>query len=738
MPTTTKEYYKDSFTHINEELLKTDLLLFIHSLKHEIESKTTSTERIQGIFLTKQKFDSLTNNEISADNWFTITHSKEIEKECKPYTQALSELEQKISLKSKNSIEKNIDLKFPKLAAVYGLCKQEITIILICLLLRKSKNYESLFRFLNNDKLKKNPDIGLILEIICQTDKEKLTTQNYFLSNAPLIKHNIIEFIESSEPEFLSTQIKLNDRIADFLFEKETIDKHLIKYAELIHPQTTTEHQSLLQDTQDKLTNLSNIRSNQDNLIISLSGPTGSGKKSAALYFCQTIQTLLLEIDLEAISTQNNSKKLIDLSFRESLLTQAALYFSNADLLLEDNPTAGKLNNILLKSVQTNKSIIVLSGRRRFENKQWNAIPGFITLKLPVPEYAERRQIWEAGLSGYSQISNTDIKDLAGKFRLTQGQIHDAMATAENIAKKRSTENNRITMTDLYKGCRIQSNTKLNSLAQKINPKYTWNDIVLPQDQLDQLREITNHVANKHLVYKEWGFDQKLSLGKGLNILFCGTSGTGKTMAAEIVANKLHLDLFKIDLSSIVSKYIGETEKNLSKIFSEAETSNAILFFDEADALFGKRSEVKDAHDRYANIETGYLLQKMEEYTGIVVMATNMKKNMDSAFVRRMHFTIEFPFPAHDSRLQIWEKIFPKQTPINESIDYLFLSNKLNISGGNIKNIALTSAFYAAGDGKVVTMAHVIQACKREYQKMGKACSRNDFGEYYQLLEKVN
>jgi SpoVK/Ycf46/Vps4 family AAA+-type ATPase len=244
-----------------------------------------------------------------------------------------------------------------------------------------------------------------------------------------------------------------------------------------------------------------------------------------------------------------------------------------------------------------------------------------------------------------------------------------------------------------------------------------------------------NYVKYQQIVYHDWGFEAKISLGKGLNILFSGVSGTGKTMAAEIIANELDLELYKIDLSCVVSKYIGETEKNLSAIFKEAESANAILFFDEADALFGKRSEVKDAHDRYANIEINYLLQKMEEHEGIVIMASNFPKNIDEAFTRRMHFSLEFPFPNEEDRLNIWEKIFPGQTPKSRDIDYKFLAKCFKISGGNIKNIALNAAFLAADNSGKVHMKNVIYAVKREYQKMGKLYSVKDFGKYASLLE---
>ena len=273
---------------------------------------------------------------------------------------------------------------------------------------------------------------------------------------------------------------------------------------------------------------------------------------------------------------------------------------------------------------------------------------------------------------------------------------------------------------DLYTACRLQSNRKLAELAQKITPHYIWGDIVLPADRMQQLQEILHYVRHRARVYDEWGFNRKLALGKGLNVLFAGPSGTGKTMAADIMAGELRLDLYKIDLSSVVSKYIGDTEKNLSKIFTEAETSNAILFFDEADALFGKRSEVRDAHDRYANIEISYLLQKMEEYQGVVILATNLRKNMDDAFVRRMHFCVEFPFPNEKSRLRIWQQIWPEETPRSRELDLDLLSRQFEVAGGNIRNIALAAAFQAASDGQVVNMNHLIHATRREYQKMGK------------------
>jgi SpoVK/Ycf46/Vps4 family AAA+-type ATPase len=235
-------------------------------------------------------------------------------------------------------------------------------------------------------------------------------------------------------------------------------------------------------------------------------------------------------------------------------------------------------------------------------------------------------------------------------------------------------------------------------------------------------------------VYDRWGFGKKLSLGKGLIALFSGPSGTGKTLSAEILARELGLDLYRIDLSCVVSKYIGETEKNLSRMFAEAQESNAILFFDEADALFGKRSEVKDAHDRYANIEINYLLQRVEEFEGVIILASNLSKNIDAAFVRRLSFMVEFPFPDEGHRLRIWRGIFPRQAPVAEDLDFAFLACKFRIAGGNIKNVALAAAFQAAEAGQAISMVHLVAALKREYQKLGKVCEKADFEQYYEQV----
>jgi ATP-dependent 26S proteasome regulatory subunit len=348
-----------------------------------------------------------------------------------------------------------------------------------------------------------------------------------------------------------------------------------------------------------------------------------------------------------------------------------------------------------------------------------------------LPSYYERRRVWADLLEG-AAVSAAEIDAIAGRFVLDKKRITDVVLHTKML--KNSSE---VTIDAIYDTCRSRIYRKMGVYARRLIPRYRLKDIVLPDDQMHHLQEICSHLRHRHTVYFKWGFENRFALGKGLNILFSGSSGTGKTMAADIIANEFKLDLYQIDLSAIVSKYIGETEKNLSRIFKEASSGNLILFFDEADALFGKRSEVKDAHDRYANIEIDYLLQKMEDHEGIVILATNLSKNIDEAFLRRLHFSLEFPFPDENQRLLIWKKIFPPETPIEADIEFSFLAERFSLSGGNIKNVAMTAAFYAAEDESAVRMPHIILALKRELQKMGKLCVKADFGRYYAVLERA-
>jgi ATPase family associated with various cellular activities (AAA) len=349
-----------------------------------------------------------------------------------------------------------------------------------------------------------------------------------------------------------------------------------------------------------------------------------------------------------------------------------------------------------------------------------------IVIPATPPTFAERRAAWVA------HAGTEAVDDVAAKFRLSIRQIADAASVARLTARARgdAVPAGR----DLDLGARRASSTRLAELASRLDAPFSWADLVIPDRQLEVLRSISAYLRHRDLVLSEWGYDRAVARTQGLKVLFAGESGTGKTMAGQVLASDLGLDLYRLDLATVVSKYIGETEKNLERVFAAAEGSNAILFFDEADALFGKRSEVRDAHDRYANIEVAYLLQKMEGYPGAVILATNFRQNMDDAFLRRLDVVVDFPFPKPEDRERIWKLVLPDTAPIRGDIDIGFLAERFKLSGGSIRNCSLTAAFMAADAGGSIGMEHLVRAVALEYGKLGRLTIEPDFDQFYDLI----
>jgi ATP-dependent 26S proteasome regulatory subunit len=732
--------YSSTKENLIDELRWVSHLITAHVLRLRHVNFYEGLKDFREFFISDKEIDALL-----ASNIFERNEQIDIERKKKiiDLLGNAEKLRKEINKSAEESIANNIFLPISQVAKCFRLSEFELKTLMICLAPQLDTRYEKLYAYLQNDGTKRHPTIDLIFSLMDLSFEERISARDYFAAQAPLFKFRILEFLENEYAKnipLLSKHLKVNDRIAGYLLDSGFIDNEFKQIAELYYPEQELSSLILPETVKEHLIKFITWYKNESsekkqNIIFFFYGSYGAGKQEAAGTLCREIGLPLLIIDLEAIQNfELPLKHILELAFRESLLLPAALYFKNTGAIF--NEKSHYQSEIFLKTVNENSWFSFISSSHSIDIQGQLAFQRFIQVEFTIPDYTQRQQLWQFYLNGqHSTSKEVDLDAVASKFNFTKGQIQDAIAAASNRVCFRSPEHGQITMQDIYEGCRAQSNQKLKTLSQKIKPKYLWQDIVLPKDQMAQLREITNYVKYKHLVYGDWGFDRKLSLGKGLNVLFSGPSGTGKTMVAEIMSNELHLDLYKIDLSTVVSKYIGETEKNLSKIFKEAETSNAILFFDEADALFGKRSEVKDAHDRYANIEIGYLLQKMDEYVGTVILATNLRKNVDDAFIRRMHFIVEFPFPAENYRLLIWQKIFPKETPRSDNIDYNFLARKFNMSGGNIKNITLAAAFCAADDGGIVNMKHLIQATKREFQKIGKLCEKTDFGKHFELLQ---
>lgn len=706
--------YKTNLEHLLDELKRIDLIVSFHCRRFRKEHGERA-DGFQGLFISDNEIDTILKiHPCSTESY----PDADLEK--------IDALVEEIGRKKLKTIREGKTLRLQTLLELFHLTPFELDALLICLAPELDLRYEKLYSYLHDDVTRKRPTVDLVMRLLCYSLEEKFEARKYFTSTAPLISNRLLSFTGDDQLPLLSKALKVDEKVISFLLGTDEIDQRIRNFATLIEPKRSFDDIISIENHKNALMELIKILSiTKTQAMFFFQGPYGTGKKMTAEAVCRELGIPLLVVDSKGLKG-GESLETLKLILREAMLQGSSLYFEGFDALLEKDSGASVPD--LLRYMDSFPNLIFFSGEITLEPKGTIKNHSFIRIDYSLPSFTLRKLLWKSFMDGHS--SDVDIDALAIKFKFSGGQIRDAIFTAQNAASAKG--KSELSMEDLYQGCRVQSNNNLSLMARKIDPRYAWEDIILPEDAKKQLKEVAGHIKYRGVVYADWGFDRKLSLGKGLNILFSGPSGTGKTMAAEIIAREVELDLYKIDLSNVVSKYIGETEKNLSKIFKEAGTSNAILFFDEADALFGKRSEVKDAHDRYANIEIGYLLQKMEEYDGVVILATNLSKNIDDAFLRRMQIVIEFPFPDETQRKLIWAGIFPKDAPIAADIDYKFLSEKLKLAGGNIKNIALTAAFYAAENSRGIGMHHIMQASRREYQKIGKPFLKADFEPYYE------
>ena len=613
----------------------------------------------------------------------------------------------------------------------FGLSPFDADVILLALAPEIDLRYEKIYAYLQDDVTRKRPTIELALNLLCPTLEAKLEHRARFAPNSALISQRVLQTVADPnqvEPSSLARYLKLDDQIKRTLLDESGLDDRLKSFCQLVDPGVAWNSAPLDPQTKQALLRLAlDAKSSGKALRLYFQGPGGPEKREAAEALSASLGAKLLVARMDRLPESSNPDLLSSLLVREAQLQGAVLYISSLDDFHGTDAALRRRN--FLDGLASNNAVTIFTGKLPWDPQLSTAV-GVVTIPFEVPDYQQRYSHWESELSGLgASLQTKDISVLAGRFRLTPFQITQAAATAQSVCEWRracaeegkTPSPSTPSLDEFSAAARSQCGHELAALAHKIEPRYGWDDLILSSDPKTQLQEMCFQAECRPLVYEQWGFDRKLSLGKGLNVLFAGPPGTGKTMAAEVIAHQLRLDLYRIDLSQVVSKYIGETEKNLDRIFNAAENSNAILFFDEADALFGKRSEVRDSHDRYANIEISYLLQKMEEYQGISILATNLRQNLDDAFVRRLQAIIEFPFPDEESRRRIWETVFPKEAPVAQDVRFDLLAREVRLAGGNIKNIALAAAFYAAADGAVVRTAHLVQAARREYQKLARS-----------------
>lgn len=598
------------------------------------------------------------------------------------------------------------------LSNIFSLSKFERDILLLCAGMELDPSISFLCRKVKNSPEVPYPTFSLALAVFREPHWSALNPAS------PLRLWQLIE-IEDGET-LTGSRLRINERVLHYLAGVSSLDGRLagivkpVSSGRILVPSHKEIAKQILSSIhkQDGFPNLP---------LIQLHGEDEAGKREIAANVCEN-----LGIQLYLIRASEIPEDPIERNRLQRLWDREA-FLENNVLMVEWNEEANPNSLPALSFLENSNRMTFISGAEPLHIGERS----MIYFEVDKPTTIEQKDLWETELNSIPNNKNGSIQTLVSQFNLSSPDISSVSRELLGRLKDGNgiiAENDGSLSEELWNICQSRVRAQMGNLAMRINPVAGWKDLVLPEQQHNILREVAIHVRQRYKVYEVWKFAEKSSRGLGISALFAGVSGTGKTMAAEVLANELNLDLYRVDLSSVVSKYIGETEKNLRRVFDAAEEGGAILLFDEADALFGRRSEVKDSHDRYANIEVSYLLQRMEDYRGLAILTTNMKSALDTAFLRRIRFIVEFPFPDAENRAAIWKRVFPDETP-TEGLDISHLS-KLNIAGGNIKNIAMNAAFLAVDAGEPVRMNHLIRAAGSEYAKIEKTLTEAEKGRW--------
>jgi hypothetical protein len=600
-----------------------------------------------------------------------------------------------------------------QLCQKFGLTEFEQSILAFCAAVEIDLRFPKLCAEVHGTEHQYNPTFGLALSALPNPHWSALAP------DSPLRYWKLLEL--DSVDTLTNTSLHIDERILHYLVGVKTTDPLLTGTTELCQEtkELTLSHQILA----ERIEALWQFGSSPDVLpIIQLSGSEIEDKIDIAQAVCDRFERRVSILSCHRIPL--NSKELesfIRRLQRECILECKALLLNCDDIDSSDKLQQASINQLL----EEFKGFLIIMTLSPFQGVKRQ----MIRFDVPKPEPQEQLIAWETSVAELKTQLNgqakylpdsdhlrQDLQELTSQFQLSTSMIRRACTAAVGQLAMPSAPSLKQA---LWQSCRVQARPGLDELAERIESKLSWEDLVLPPLQKGTLKEISAHVRQKAKVYEDWGFASKSRRGLGITALFSGPSGTGKTLAAGVLANELNLDLYKIELSAVVSKYIGETEKNLQRIFDAAESGGVILLFDEADSIFGKRSEVKDSKDRNANLEVSYLLQRMESYPGMAILTTNLQSNLDPAFMRRLRFVTQFSMPDAAHRAEIWRRIFPANTP-TEGLNAERLA-QLNTPGGNIRIIALNAAFMAADAAEPVQMKHILRATQTEYEKLGKS-----------------
>jgi hypothetical protein len=605
----------------------------------------------------------------------------------------------------------------------------DLDVVLLALGPEVDRRYERLYGYLQDDVNRRRPTVDLALDLLTGTVEERLAARGAFGTAAPLLAERLIRLVPDPRvvaPPLLAHVIVPDEQVVDALLGRPAgLDRRLTGACRLTTPHNVEEtpETALAEDDLRALRRAVGAAWGARPLLLHLRGPEGSGQGAVAATLAASVGGPLLELDLAALPADDTAPEIVALAVRAAALHGALLHVR--DVPAVRTPEHRATRAALAEHLARHRGVVLLSGAQPWAPLGREPL-GVLEIPCALDDARSRRGVWVRALHRHGVPAPADVLDaLADRFVLGPARIEDAVRTALAAAHWRAAAAGAPTRAaptgaELFAAARRQTGEALAALARRVDLVHGWSDLVLPDDSTAALHEMCSRVAHRRRVLSDWCFGRAMSHGKGISALFHGPPGTGKTMAAAVIARELGLDLFAIDLAGVVDKYIGETEKNLERLFTAAEESNAILLFDEADALFGKRSDVRDSHDRYANIEISYLLQRMEQYEGLTILATNLRQHLDDAFTRRLQFVVEFPFPDDAERARIWKVCFPHGVPRDPDIDLPRLARDYRLAGGNIRNIVLGAAFLAADDDTPVTMAHLLAATRREHQKMGR------------------
>ena len=599
----------------------------------------------------------------------------------------------------------------------------DVDLLLIAVAPDLDVRFERLYGYLNDDVTRRRASVALGLEL-AGTSTWSAASRARLSAGAPLVAAGLVQ-VEDPERPFLSRSLRVPDRVVAHLLGDDRPDPAV---ADLLWQPPPV-------PPGDLPSALASMVGDGVSLIY-LQVKAGASGPSLAVTALRQAGLRSVVVDLEHLGPAGDLSELTQLVRREALLEGAGLVVGPLDAVADRDASAIRALSDLAPTLDPAASEVggvgaipvIIYGRAGWEPSWSRRVP--LVAEAGADGPGERRRHWEASL-GRDAPARLDQSDVTTQFRLSAHQVDRAARAARLQA---GFEGHPVTFEHLRRGARSQNGAGLERLARRISPRVSWPDLVLADGTAEALRELAGRARRRDQVLDEWGMRPGGGRGRGITALFAGDSGTGKTMSAEVVAGDLGLDLYTVNLATVVDKYVGETEKNLERIFTEADGVNAVLLFDEADALFGKRSDVRDANDRYANIEVAYLLQRMETFDGIAILATNLRANVDEAFARRLDMVVDFPSPDVDLRRALWERSLAPGVPRAADLDLDFCARAFELSGGNIRSIAITAAYLAADQARAVTMADLVVAVQHEYRKLGRLVVAGEFGPYYSLV----